>query len=104
MREFVYIIESPSDSDLYCHRYESDLLRQAVELSNMKCTVRIAASKATFEKAINEGLRDEVIANFPQDPILHISAHGCEDGFRLTNKDFITWSELQNLLLPISRA
>ena len=104
MKEFVYIIESPSDEDLYYHRYESDLLRQAVELSNMKCIVRIVASKETFEKAISEGLKEAVIANFPQDPILHISAHGCEDGICLTNKDFVTWRELQSLLLPISRA
>jgi len=102
MREFVYIIESPSDNDLYYHKYESDLLRQAVELSNTKCIVRIATSKETFEKAINEGLTEAITANFPQDPILHISAHGCEKGVRLTNKDFITWDELRNLLLPIS--
>jgi len=103
MTEFVYIIESPSDEDLYCHKYESDLLRISAELNNMKCFIRIAASKEMFEKAISSGLKEAVVANYQQDPILHISAHGCEDGFRLTNKDFITWDDLRNLLLPISR-
>jgi hypothetical protein len=104
MSEFVYIIESPSDDDLYHHRYEGDLLRQAVELSNMKCIVSMAASKDTFEKAINEGLMDAVRSNYPTDPILHISAHGSSEGIRLTNHDVVTWKELRNLLLPISRA
>lgn len=104
MSEFVYIVESPSANDLYHHRYEGDLLRQAIELSHMKCIVRMAVSKEAFEKAINEGLMDAVRTNHPTDPILHISAHGSSEGIQLTNKDFVTWNELRNLLLPISRA
>jgi hypothetical protein len=103
MAEFVYIIESPSAKDIYDHKYESDMLRQAVQLNNIRCDVRIAVSKETFERAINEGLRQAIDANYPLDPILHISAHGCEEGIQLTNNEFVTWDELKNLLLPISR-
>jgi hypothetical protein len=103
MKEFVYIIESPSDIDLHSNIHEGDILRQAAKLSNTECSVQTVDSKETFEKAINEGLTKAIDLNFPLDPILHISAHGCEEGIRLTNKEFITWSDLRNLLLPISR-
>lgn len=103
MQEFVYIIEAPSGEDLYRHRYESDLLRQAIGLNDITCIVRMTVSKGAFEKAIREGLQQAIEANFPQDPILHISAHGSEEGILLTGKELLTWSDLKRLLLPLSQ-
>lgn len=102
MAEFVYIIESPSKEDLSLNRFESDLLRQAIELNGMDCIVQLVESKHDFEKSISERLRSAIDDKSPKDPILHISAHGDKEGIGLTNNEFITWDELRDYLLPIS--
>ncbi len=37
-------------------------------------------------------------------PILHISAHGGENGIELTDKEFINWDELGDFLVPFNEA
>jgi hypothetical protein len=37
-------------------------------------------------------------------PVLHISAHGNDDGIQLSDKTILNWNDLRDLLLPINKA
>ena len=101
---FVYVIESPSAPDLYHHRSEADLLRQAINLDLTTCVTRCAISRDAFNAALHVGLFEEMQA-FPNlVPILHVSAHGNSEGIRLSNGNTIGWEELRLLLQPINAA
>lgn len=104
LKFFVYVIESPSAVDLYHRRSEGELLRQAINLNQTACTLRLAVNLEAFTAAIRIGLR-EAMENFPNTiPILHISAHGFSDGIQLSSGEVILWQNLRELLIPINQA
>lgn len=99
---FVYIIESPSEIDMYHNRTESLLLQQAINLHNIPCLSKIAISKAAFEASFQVGLL-EAMQLFPNlIPIIHISTHGYTEGIQLSNHEVISWCHLRSLLLPVN--
>jgi len=99
---FVYIIESPSEIDMYHNRSEGILLQQAINLHNIPCLTKIAISKNAFEAAFQVGLL-EAMELFPNlIPIIHISAHGFSEGIQLSNNDIVSWGHLRSLLLPVN--
>ena len=101
---FVYIIESPSEIDIYHNRTEGFLLQQAINLHNIPCLTKIAISKSAFEASFQVGLL-EAMKMFPNlFPVIHISAHGSADGLQLSNHEIITWDHLRSLLLPVNKA
>ena len=101
---FVYVIESPSAPDLYHKRSESEMIKKALSLHGIHCVTRLTISKESFEAAIKIGLPEEMKFFSGLTPVLHISAHGEQNGLQLSNADEITWHELKNLLLPINKA
>ena len=93
---FVYIIESPSEIDMYHNRTEGLLLQQAINLHNIPCLYKIAISKAAFEASFQVGLL-EAMKLFPNlIPIIHISAHGYADGIQLSNHEIVAWDHLRS--------
>lgn len=99
---FVYVIESPNDFDLLNNRTEGNLIKNAVSLDEIPCVVRTATSKETFSWALSDGLI-EAIKDLPRRlPILHISAHGNEEGLGLTNGEIVTWNELKDRLIVLN--
>lgn len=101
---FVYIVESPAPVDLYHRRGEGDLLRQAVNLNQIPCTLRLAINVEAFQAALTVGLSEAMTETPNRIPILHISAHGYADGIQLSSGEILEWHHLRELLLPINRA
>lgn len=56
LKFFVYVIESPSAVDLYHRRSEGDMLRQAINLNQIACALRLAVNLEAFTAAIRIGL------------------------------------------------
>jgi len=101
---FVFIIESPSAVDLYHRRSEGDIVKQAVELNNITCIVKTAISLEAFNACLKIGLSD-AMNQFPGFvPLLHISAHGNNQGIQLSDGYVMEWKELREHLRPINRA
>ena len=99
---FVYIIESPSAPDIYHGRSEGALVAQAIRLDGIPCVIRTAINLEAFKAALLYGL-SEVMKMFPGHyPILHLSAHGGEEGIQLSSNETITWAELRDFLVPIN--
>jgi len=101
---FVFIVESPSAPDLYHGRHEGFLLQQALALESLPSVTRIAISKEAFKAALTIGITDEMKRFSQLYPIIHISAHGSQDGLQLSNGENILWNELRDLLLPLNKA
>jgi hypothetical protein len=102
---FVYIIESPSAPDMYHRRFEGDMLQKALALDVILSAHRIAVSKEAFYAAVQVGLGQEMMQWYKdQVPIIHISAHGSQQGLQLTDTTIIPWVELKQLLLPLNEA
>ena len=104
MKFFVYIIESPSPVDLYHRRGEGDLLVQAIRLNRIPCIARLAVNLEAFVAALRIGLHEAMQATPDAIPILHISAHGFQDGIQLCSGDIVTWTQLREVLVPINKA
>ena len=104
LRFFVYVIESPSPVDLYHRRSESELLRQAIGLNQIECTLRLAINLEAFTASINIGLTEAMEAFPNKIPILHLSAHGFSDGIQLSSGEVILWDQLRELLIPVNQA
>jgi hypothetical protein len=101
---FVYVLESPSAPNLYHGRGEGHLIREAVKLNGLPCTVRCAISRVAFRAALRLDLLRLTTARAPAcPPVLHISAHGFEEGIGLSNGEVLRWHELKDLLRPINR-
>jgi hypothetical protein len=104
LKFFVYVVESPSAPDLYHRRSEGDLLRQAINLNQIHCVLRLAVNLEAFSASLKIGLT-EAMEQMPNTvPILHISAHGYKDGIQLSSGEFLGWDELRELLIPINQA
>lgn len=108
MRKFhVYIVESPKPNDLYFNNFEGESISKALYLSGIDSSHRIATDLKTFKRAFFDGLLKYL--NFGKDgsilpPIIHISAHGNEDGIELTSGEVVDWDTLKLLVTPINKA
>jgi hypothetical protein len=104
VRFFVFVIESPSAVDIYHRRSEGDLIRQAVELNSIPCTVKTAISLEAFDACLKVGL-PQAMASLPGFiPLLHISAHGDREGIQLSSGHVLTWQSLRDHLRPVNEA
>ncbi len=98
----VYIIESQHADDIFENRKEGKILQKSLLLSNIDSSYWNAINQQCFNRAFMEIL-DAIKQTMEKDslltaPIIHISAHGNENGFWLTNKDFIDWKCFSILL------
>lgn len=104
IRFFVFVIESPSATDLYNRISEGEIVRQVVELNGIRCVVKTAISLQTFDACLKIGL-SEAMASMPgYIPLLHISAHGNANGIQLSDGHVLQWVELKNHLRPVNAA
>lgn len=104
VRFFVFVVESPSDSDLYHRRSEGDIVRQAVELNGIRCVVKTAISLQAFEACLSVGLAEAMTQIPGFIPLLHISTHGNAEGIELSNGHTLAWAELKEHLRPVNQA
>lgn len=105
MKFFVYIIESPNPVDIYHGRFEGDMIKKALSLDKIPCAHRIVVNEEAFKASIIVGLlKEQMEAYKGLVPVIHISAHGGSEGIELTDGKIISWEDLKNSLLPISKA
>jgi hypothetical protein len=103
MNGFVHIIESPSADDLLDGRTEGRVLREALRLAGINQWYNLAINEQTFLKAL-EGKLVEAWGRYKQPPILHLSMHGNSQGVGLTDGTRVSWSDLQDMLKPLTNA
>ncbi len=102
---YVYILESPNQEDTYEGRSEGRLLKESLELNSIPHSYRNVVNKEMFEKALKSGLLEEQMKrDGNMIPIIHISAHGNDEGIGLTAGDFVSWQELKGLIAIINQA
>jgi len=101
---FVYIIESPSAPDLYHGRSEGGLVAQTIRLDLIPCVTRTAINTRAFVAALRIGLPEAMKMCPGRYPILHLSAHGEEEGIQLSSGEVVTWADLRSLLIPINKS
>jgi hypothetical protein len=104
MKFFVHIIESPSATDLYHNLRAGDLLSKAIRLNQIPCASRLTINLEAFIAALRIGLSEEMQVNSNLVPVLHISAHGYDEGIEFSSGEVITWDQLRHLLKPINKA
>lgn len=100
---FVYVIESPSAPDLYAGIGEGHRMAQALELESIPCVVRTAINAEAFFAAFKFGLPQAIEAT-GRYPVIHLSAHGNEQGIQLSSGESIGWDVLRGLLLPVNES
>ena len=103
-RFFVFVIESPSPLDLYHRRSEGEIIQQAVNLNQIPCIVKTAINFQAFEASLKIGLKEAMDAFPGLVPILHISAHGFQDGIELSSGEKVMWADLRAFFQPINQA
>ncbi|WP_426994270.1 hypothetical protein [Methylomonas sp. CM2] len=101
---FVYIVDSPSASDLIDGYSIGMALRDALRAIRIPHFYTLAVNGETFGSALRERLQNCVAQmqpfNFPTDaiPLIHLCMHGANEGIALSDNTFISWPELRNLL------
>lgn len=103
MTQFVYVIESPADTDLLDGRTEGKSLCEAFNLANIPHWYSLVTTPKTLEESLGTRLA-EALSRFEQPPILHLSMHGNDQGVALTNGEFLTWADLRKSLTPLTNA
>ncbi len=99
----VVIIESPSPSDLFDGRLEGNILVQSLGLFEIPARLRLAVNLDEFLRA----LREDVAGLIQEDgciPIIHLSGHGNDQGFELTDGTFLVWDQLSAVFGAINEA
>lgn len=103
MNAFVYIVESPQNSDLRVGRAEGKALCQALTLAEIPHRYSLVTDLKTLRQALGPKLV-EAWTTLNKFPILHLSMHGNQEGISLTNEsDFLSWNSLRQELLPLNR-
>lgn len=95
-KQKILIIESRSDLDIYDERYEGNTLKQVLGLQGVSAKSIEVVNGDMFVKALKVAQREHI-------KYVHISAHGTDDGFVLTDDGFITWEDLDRIAWPILR-
>lgn len=92
-KQEVLIIESRSAQDIFDDRYEGETLKQILKLQDVNARYIEAVTESLFVKAIKLAQKEHI-------KYVHISAHGWEDGFVLTDGTEISWADFDKLAWP----
>jgi hypothetical protein len=98
---FVYVIESPRDTDLLDGRSEGQALCSALKLAEIPHFYSLVTTPNSFEVSLGERLAEASAKSEGRLPILHFSMHGNKEGVALTNGKFLTWGDLRTALQPL---
>lgn len=89
----ILIIESRIPKDIFDDRFEAGTLKQILKLQDVHAKHMEVVDREYLVKAIKYAERENI-------RYVHFSVHGNPDGFALTNGDFITWSEFDEIAWP----
>jgi len=104
MQLFVYIIESlrPEDIRNRNNLALGQVLKQSLNFMDINSEYISVNTKSEFIKAITLNLYDTILKK-EAFPILHFSMHGNEHCIQFSNGEFLTWVELREKLLFLSK-
>jgi len=98
---YVHIVESPSPDDLLDGRTEGNTLCSFLELAEIPCQYNLVVDEDYLQVALSMRVLNAV-KRFDLPPIIHIAAHGNENGIQLTNqcasKTILPWDRLRGHL------
>ena len=118
MKFKVYIIESPGSMDFLDGRTEGSALSASLRLARIEnqlfTVINRAALLDCFDRVRNDiiEIRKNAISNMANGShvsnelvqiTLHFSCHGNTKGIGLTSGEFISWSELKDILLKLGK-
>ena len=83
---------------------EGDVLVDALRLAGIPAVSRLVVSGSALEAAFVVGMRETMEEYSDHVPIVHISAHGSDDGIGLTDGTLVSWRNLREMLKPINAA
>jgi hypothetical protein len=101
---FVYIVDSPSASDLL-EGYSIGMgLRDALKAIRIPHVYTLAINKQMLGQALNEKLHQSIFQwqawpNVDAVPLIHLCMHGADQGIALTDNTYLFWPDLRSLLL-----
>jgi len=100
---FVFIIESPTINEREMGVNEGNIIKHAAKQNGITCFLETISSLSEFEDCLFK-LTDAMNDHPDCMPILHISAHGNDEGIGLSNNDYINWDKLREMLRPVNEA
>lgn len=102
----IYILESPSESEITSNINEGDALSAALNLCGLDNSYIAIDTKKSLTEAVSkvsEDINKRYYNKIPV-PYLHFSLHGCKNGIGLANGEIIDWLELRRILLELNIA
>src|SRR5213075_3439624 len=88
----IFIIESPSETDIHDDRKEGLALSEMLKLADIENEYFRVSNKVTFSECLAKIVQIE--GKKERFPTLHFSFHGNENVIALTNQEFLTLQEL----------
>jgi hypothetical protein len=104
-RETIYVIESPHPEDLIEGRNEGDALVRVLKLAEIDVVYFLVVNAEMFDKAFEEigtAILNQTDLRTAM-PVIHISAHGAEEGIELTDFDVVHWEKLSSLFAALHK-
>jgi len=98
----VFIIESPRSDDLLTGGLEGRLLAESLRLDGISQQYYLTTDIATF-RGVAKYLKGVMSEQGKVTPIIHISAHGNENGIAFTNGKTMKWTTLAQVLVSLNR-
>jgi hypothetical protein len=77
-------------------------LKESLKFSGVQALYQPILDRAMLQQELSKKLLAHC-STCQAFPILHISAHGCEDGIALTTNELISWKELAAFLEPLHK-
>lgn len=98
-KAFVYILESNQLPEIQAGFSEGKALEHTLKFCSIKTEYRSFINKLTLAHNLKNAV--SLALKYQAPPILHISAHGSEQGLIPTIKQLVTWQELFGMLAPL---
>jgi hypothetical protein len=90
----VLIIESRSPADHFDGRHEGRILQQILHLEGVRSKYFEVLDKNYLEKALKKAENNNV-------KYVHLSCHGLDHGFELSDGTFISWKDFDEIAWPL---
>src|SRR5690348_4084510 len=94
----VFLVESPSEADLAEDRGERGVIKPIAELLGIPCATEQVISKRGLVECLTYRFPQAVSIYPGHVPILHVSAHGNQNGIGLSNGDVLDWVQFKEIL------
>jgi hypothetical protein len=100
----VHIVESPGPAEFLSNTQERDAMHHFLDQLGIAHRTYVAVNRDCFAGALAKVMESPNEGTNPRIPILHISAHGNEEGIALTDGQHLDWPSLARALTIINSA